>query len=212
VKSLLAVISLFFFGAAVFGQTDTLSKADTSGNDRFYLLQKINREGELLPEIQIKEVYIIPGSQPGETRRSQSLFRKYQRTVYNVRRVYPYALIVRAKLGDVNEKLASIPDDRSRRQYLKDIEKEVFGEYEDDMRTLTITQGKILIKLIDRETQNTSYDLIKEYRGGVSAVFWQSIARIFGTNLKEEYDPWGNDILIELIIREIESGGFETDE
>ena len=71
---------------------------------------------------------------------------------------------------------------------------------------MTITQGKLLIKLIDRETMNTSFDLIKQYRGGFSASFWQAIARIFGTNLKEEYDPYGQDILIELIIQDIEIG------
>ena len=68
------------------------------------------------------------------------------------------------------------------------------------MRQMTITQGRLLIKLIDRETQNTSYELIKDYRGKFSAAFWQGIARIFGTNLKEEYDAYGEDALIELII------------
>jgi len=74
------------------------------------------------------------------------------------------------------------------------------------MRRMTITQGRLLIKLIDRETQNTSYELIRQYRGGLSAAFWQGVARIFGTNLKEEYDPYGEDALIELIIINIEAG------
>ena len=71
---------------------------------------------------------------------------------------------------------------------------------------MTITQGRLLIKLIDRETQNTSYALIKDYRGKLSAAFWQGIARIFGTNLKEEYDPNGDDALIESIVQEIDAG------
>jgi hypothetical protein len=71
---------------------------------------------------------------------------------------------------------------------------------------LTITQGRLLIKLIDRETQNTSYTLIREYRGKFSAAFWQSVARLFGTNLKEEYDPYGEDAHIEAIINEIDAG------
>jgi hypothetical protein len=74
------------------------------------------------------------------------------------------------------------------------------------MREMTITQGRLLIKLISRETQNSSYDLIRTYKGKLSAMFWQGIARIFGTNLKEEYDPSGEDVLIEKIIQEIESG------
>jgi hypothetical protein len=82
----------------------------------------------------------------------------------------------------------------------------VFAEYEDDMREMTMTQGRLLIKLVDRETQNTSYDLIRDFRGKFTAAFWQGIARIFGTNLKEEYDADGEDAPIELIINEIEAG------
>jgi hypothetical protein len=74
------------------------------------------------------------------------------------------------------------------------------------MRKLTFTQGKILIKLIDRETENTSYDLIRQYRGKFSAAFWQGIARIFGANLKSDYDPTGEDYLIEQIINDLEAG------
>jgi hypothetical protein len=74
------------------------------------------------------------------------------------------------------------------------------------MRKLTFSQGKILIKLIDRETQNTSFEIIRQYRGKFSATFWQGIARIFGTNLKTTYDAEGEDYLIEQIIREIEAG------
>jgi len=99
-----------------------------------------------------------------------------------------------------------ISDEKERKNYIKDVEKDVFGEYEDDMKDMTLTQGKLLIKLIDRETYNTSYELIRQYRGAISAAFWQGIARIFGTNLKAEYDPFGDDILIELIIQDIQSG------
>jgi hypothetical protein len=126
--------------------------------------------------------------------------------VYNIKRVYPYAILVRDMLSQVNEELMMLEDDRERRKYIKGVEKEVFGKYEGDMRNMTITQGRLLIKLIDRETQNTSYELIREYRGGFSAVFWQGIARIFGSNLKDDYDAYGDDLLIELIISEIDAG------
>ena len=107
----------------------------------------------------------------------------------NLKKVYPYALVVRSQLGDINLKLQELPDDRERRKYLRQTENSLFGEYEDDIRDMTISQGRLLIKLIDRETMNTSYELIRQYRGSLSAAFWQGIARIFGTNLKEEYDP-----------------------
>ena len=123
-----------------------------------------------------------------------------------MRKVYPYALIVRNELGRVNRVLEMMPAEKDQRNFLQQYEKDIFSEYEDDMRRLTFTQGKILLKLIDRETQNTSYDLIRQYRGKFSATFWQGIARIFGANLKANYDPMGEDYLIEQIIIEIEAG------
>ena len=155
-----------------------------------------------MPEIEIKEVTI--NARPERARRSE--YRQYEKLVSNIRKVYPYALIVRVKLAEVNEELENYPNDRERKKYLKDVEKDVFAEYRKDIENMTITQGRLLIKLIDRETQNTSYTLIREYRGKFSAAFWQSVACIFGTNLKDEYDPYGEDALIEAIIKEIDAG------
>jgi hypothetical protein len=166
------------------------------------VLQKVYRDGESLPEIEIKEIHIV-----GKRKASTAFqYWRYERLVYNIKRVYPYAVIVRMRLSEVNKALEKLPTEKERKDYLKEVEKDVFKEYEDDMREMTFTQGKLLIKLIDRETSNTSYQLIKDYRGWISATFWQGIARIFGTNLKEEYDPYGDDILIERIIQEIEAG------
>lgn len=190
------------------GQVDTAKKISDTAAGRIYILQKVDREGVVLPEVEIKEIYVLGSQHPGETRRSQSLFKKYERTVYNVKRVYPYALIVRSKLDEVNAALEGMESDRDRRKYINEIEKDVFRQYEGDMTRLTLTQARILIKLIDRETLNTSYDLIRQYRGGISAAFWQGVARFFGTNLKDEYDPYGADLLLELIVQELESGGL----
>lgn len=155
-----------------------------------------------MPEVEIKEVTVV--ARPMAARRNE--YRKYERLIYNIKRVYPYAFMVRVRLNQVNIDLENITDEKERKEYIRTVEKNVFAEYEDDMQDMTITQGKLLIKLIDRETQNTSYTLIRQYRGKLSATFWQGIARILGTNLKEEYDPYGEDALIELIIREIDAG------
>jgi hypothetical protein len=203
VRSVISILLTVFLFQGLSGQTDTSRLKNDSVRSRIYLLQKIKRNGETLPEIEIKEVAVY-GHTGGIPRRSD--FRKYERLVYNIKRVYPYALIVRAKLEEVNNKLMEIKDEKDRKEYMKQVEKDVFARYEDDIREMTITQGKILIKLIDRETMNTSYDLIRQYRGGLSAAFWQAIARIFGTSLKEEYDPYGQDILIELIVEDVEKG------
>lgn len=196
------ILFSFFVLEVTKAQTDTsLTKADTlPGN--FYLLHTKERDGVSLPEIDIKEVVII--GRPSTSKKFP--FRKYERMIYNLKKIYPYGLVVRAKLEQVNHELMNIQDEKERKKYLKQVEKDVFGEYEDDVRNMTITQGKLLIKLIDRETRNTSYELIRFYRGNLSAAFWQGIARIFGTNLKAEYDPYGEDAVMEIILQEIEAG------
>lgn len=167
----------------------------------------MNRNGETLPEVEIKEVSVLAHSKSGE-RKVQSDYRKYQRLLYNLKLVYPYALIVRSKLSLANDDLTQLKSDKERRKYIKNFEKTIFDEYEGQISEMTIAQGRLLIKLIDRETQNTSYDLIRQYRGGLTAAFWQGIARIFGTNLKEGYDPYGEDAIIEFIVRDMEAGAF----
>lgn len=196
-------IILFAFSLEI-----TLAQTDSSiaGNDtlprNFYLLHTKERNGESLPEIDLKEVVII-----GRQSTSKKFpFRKYERLIYNLKKIYPYGIVVRARLEQVNHELMNIPDEKERKNYLRQVEKNVFREYEDDVRNMTITQGKLLIKLIDRETRNTSYELIRFYRGNLSASFWQAIARIFGTNLKAEYDPYGEDAVMEIILQEIEAG------
>ena len=201
-KLAVSISLIFIAGLTASGQKDTLRHKKDSLPDRFYVLQKVDRDGETLPEIEIKEVNIVGKKKPSATFQ----YWKYERLVYNVKRVYPYALLVRKKLADVNSKLEGMKNDKERKEYIKEFEKQIFKDYEGDMQEMTITQGRILIKLIDRETENTSYELIKEYRGKITAAFWQGIARIFGTNLKDEYDPYGDDAVIEKIIQEIEAG------
>jgi len=195
-------ILLFLLSAVLSGQTDTGGQSYDTLPGNYYHLYTVERDGVSLPEIEIKEVFVV--GHPGKSKKFP--FNKYQRLIYNLKKVYPYALVVRSKFDEVNHELEKIQGDSERKKYLRNIEKQVFGEYEDDARSMTITQGRLLIKLIDRETQNTSYELIKQYRGSFSASFWQFIARIFGTDLKAEYDPMGEDFLIELILIEIEAG------
>jgi hypothetical protein len=190
------------FVTDISGQNDTLKNRNDTLSGKFYILQNVKRDGVTMPEVEIKEVTVV--ARPSAATRSET--RRNDRLVYNLKRVYPYALMVRMRLNDVNEDLKAITDEKEKKKYLKEVEKNVFAEYEDDIRDMTITQGRLLIKLIDRETQNTSFSLIRDYRGKFAASFWQGIARIFGTNLKEEYDPFGEDAMIELLINEIEAG------
>ena len=101
---------------------------------------------------------------------------------------------------------SGIDDKKTKKEYAKKIEKSLIDQYGPTMKTMTTSEGRILIKLIDRETNNTSYALIKELRSGLQAFFWQGVARIFGHNLKDEYDPEEEDMLIEYIIYNLETG------
>ena len=205
-RYLIPILSLLLLSEYTNAQIDSAMQTNDTLPGRLYVLNKINRNGEDLPEIEIKEVTILANLKGKEARQQRNLLKRYDRLVYNLKKVYPYALVVRDRLYRANLEMTNIPDEKERKKYLKELEKEVFNEYEDDMKDLTITQGKLLIKLVDRETQNTSYQLIKEYRGGFSAAFWQGIARIFGTNLKAEYDPYGEDAITEVILLDIEAG------
>ncbi|MDX2414793.1 MAG: DUF4294 domain-containing protein [Bacteroidales bacterium] len=197
----IATIVFFICLGAASAQDTTKVHPDSLPN-KFYLLENVERYGETMPEIEIDEVTVKRKAGLGK----RFKWWRYRRLVYNVKKVYPYAILVRESMADVSDTLSTMSNERIRRSFLRKYEKSIFKEYEDDMRQMTITQGKILIKLIDRETQNTGFELIKDHRGSVPAVFWQGIARIFGTNLKAEYDAEGDDYLIEKVIYEIEHG------
>lgn len=136
--------------------------------------------------------------------------KNYYRLKRDVMKVYPYARLAGDKLRIYNDSLEKIPTERMRKKYLKKIEQELKEEFTDDLENMGVNQGRILIRLIDRETGNTSYHMIEELRGAFSAFFWQSIARIFGHNLKSRYNPKeGEDKLIEEIVLLIESGDYK---
>ena len=158
--------------------------------------------GDTIPYIELKPVVFMAPRVFASRRDAQ----RYERLVYNVKKVYPYARLAGVKLLEYSEELAGMHSDAQRRRALRNIEKEIRAEFEADLMKLTRTQGMILIKLVDRETRHTPYNILRDFRGMVSAVFWQSLGRIFGYNLKTEYDPYGEDHLIEEIVVLIEMG------
>lgn len=131
---------------------------------------------------------------------------RYRRTIYNVKKAYPYAVIANLKLSHLDSSLVHIKSKKERAEYTKMAEKEIMQEFEDEVKRLTVKQGIILVKLIDRETGKTSYEVLKDIRGGFTAFFWQGIARLFGNDLKMQFDPEGEDKVIEDIITAIEWG------
>ncbi len=132
--------------------------------------------------------------------------KEYYRLRFNVIKVYPYARLAAVKLNEMNRRMQTMSSDREKRKYKKQVEEQVRKDFEDQIKKLSINQGNVLIKLIDRETGNTTFDLIKQMKGSLNAFFSQSVAKLFNHDLKEEYDPTGKDKAIENVVLQIERG------
>ncbi len=159
-------------------------------------------EGDTVPVVRLSEVEVfslnIPTSKKGK--------RKLSKLVKNVKKVYPYAKVAGRKLLEYEVVLLQAENNKARRKIMKQAELEIKEEYGKELKNLTFSQGKILIKLLDRETGNSSYELVQELRGKFTAFWYQAFARIWGYNLKTKYDPEGEDRQLETIVKMIERG------
>jgi hypothetical protein len=150
----------------------------------------------------LKPIDIFPDKKDMKPR----ALREYTLLEYKVKKVYPMAKVAAIKLAEYNRVYSTFKTERERKKYVKGVEKELFSEFEVELRQMRVSEGRILIKLLDRETGNSSFEIIKEFKGGFSAFFWQSVARLFGHDLKAQYDPVMEDRLIEYIIMQIDLG------
>ena len=133
----------------------------------------------------------------------------YYRIVYNFNKAYPYALLAAQKITEIDNILDAKPRTaRERERLIKEFEKQLFKEFEKPLRNLTFNQGRMLLKLIDREVGQNSYYIIKGYRGGAAAGFWQGIAKLFGADLKKPYDKYVEDKVLEELVVMYHEGSF----
>ncbi len=158
--------------------------------------------GDTVVYRQLKEVVIIPKE------RSKRMQRKYSRYVAKVKKVYPLAVEARELLKKYEPRYYALDDQRDRRKLMKNLEKELLDKHMDELKKWSISDGRILLKLINRETERTPYSIISDFRGDFSAVFWQGIARLFKNNLKDGYDPEGDDKILEEVVTLIELGYY----
>jgi hypothetical protein len=186
---------------ALFFALGFVSRSSAQKKDSDVMIGIVER-GDTIIHRNIPEITVIPQQEFKNARHE----RRYNRYVEKVKKVYPYAKLAGEMLQEYEPKYLALDDDRERRRMMKDLEQQLLDEYKDDLKRMTISEGRILLKLIDRETSKTSYTLIKDFRGGVPAVFWQGIARLFGGDLKTEYDPDGEDKVLEQIVTMIEIG------
>jgi hypothetical protein len=163
---------------------------------------KVLHEGDSIQYMEMNNVYVYPELTFKNKKQAQS----YMRLVTNVKKVLPIAKEARQMLIETTELLEMLPDEKSKEEHIKRVEDDIFRTYKPKMKKLTYSQGKLLIKLIDRECHSSSYDMIKAFMGPIRAGFWQVFAWGFGASLKKEYDPEGTDRLTERVVRMVEAG------
>ena len=131
---------------------------------------------------------------------------EYEKLVRDVKRTLPFAKFVYSVLIETYEFIETLPDDKAKDAHLKRMEKELFKEYKPELKKLTLSQGKLLLKLINRECNQSSYNLVNAFLGSFSANFWNLFATMLGANMKTQYDPKGKDAMTERVARLVERG------
>lgn len=167
-----------------------------------YRLPYIIEGWDTIPVVNLSIVNITDTANPEYLKNLQA----YYRLRFNVIKVYPYARLAAVKLNEMNRMMEKMSSKREKKRYRKDVEDQVRKDFEEQIKKLSINQGNVFIKLLDRETGHTSYELIKDLKGSLNAFFAQGVAKMFGHDLKDEYDPEGEDKGIENIVRQIERG------
>ena len=178
----------------VVGKDDGLMSYDVEDGDTIYF-------GTIRPS----KVYSRLPKQKGRE------WRQYYRLVHNFSKAYPYALVARKLVHRADSTIAADKLRWGKRdRYITKVQDELFEVFESQMRSMTVSQGALLMKLVDREVGKSSYSIIKDYKNGIAARFWQGIAKIFGSDLKKPYDPEGEDRQIEELVEIWESGDFQA--
>lgn len=179
----------------------TVAQDKPGANDTILLSGVVVNE-ETYGMIFIDEVE-VPGILLNPQRRAE-----LARLRYNVYKVYPYAVTASFVLNSVDKEMALRTKRRDRKEYLKQVEKEMNGKFKNELKDLSMTQGQILVKLINRQTGRDCYSLIKELKGGLNARIYQTAAFFFNNDLKRQYDPFNKDKDIEMIVQEIEAKNY----
>lgn len=161
-------------------------------------------DGDTIPWVKLKTVYIFKPMKFKNKREE----RRYTRLVRDVKKVLPIANEINALIIETYEYLMTLPTEKERNRHIKAVEKGLKEQYTARMKKLTFSQGKLLIKLVDRQTHSTGYELVKAFMGPFKAGFYQAFASLFGASLKKEYDPLGEDNLTERVVLLVESGAL----
>lgn len=199
---LLSLLPVAAFGSTVIDDKSASADADTTVLVPMVKVGKALLDGDSIMYMEMSNVYVYPP--PSFKNKRQQV--RYMRLVRNVKTVLPIAKEVNQIIIETYEYLQTLPDDESRKAHMKKVEKSIFKEYKPRMKKLTYSQGKLLIKLIYRECNSSSYDILRAFLGPVRAGFWQAFSSVFGASLRKEYEPDGVDRLTERVVLMVEAG------
>lgn len=197
-KVRLNIVVLTLFALFFFLPSQAQEKKSIGG----YFVPMCIYEGDTIPCIQLQTVYIF---KPLKFRNKKERI-EYYKLVRNVKRVYPIAKEINKTIIETYEFLQTLPNEKSRQRHIKRVEKGLKEQYTPQMKKLSFAQGKLLIKLVDRQSHQSSYELVKAFMGPFKAGFYQTFAALFGASLKKEYDPSGEDSLTERVVLLVENG------
>ncbi|WP_297273556.1 DUF4294 domain-containing protein [uncultured Bacteroides sp.] len=169
---------------------------------RVYLTSMCIYQGDTIPYVKLPTVYIFKPLK-FKNRRAEA---KYYKLIRDVKKTLPIAKEINGIIIETYEFLQTLPNEKARSRHIKAVEKGLKEQYTPRMKKLTFAQGKLLIKLVDRENNQTSFQLVRAFMGPFKAGFYQAFAALFGASLKKQYDPTGEDALVERIVLMVESG------
>lgn len=191
---ILTLFALFFVSLSI--------RAQEKQNNGGYLVPICVYKGDTIPYVQLRTVYIF---KPIKFKNDKER-REYYKLVRNVKKVYPIAREINRTILETYEYLQTLPNEKARQRHIRKVEKGLKEQYTPRMKKLTFAQGKLLIKLVDRQSNQTSFELVKAFMGPFKAGFYQTFAALFGASLKKEYDPTGEDKLTERVVLLVENG------
>jgi hypothetical protein len=183
-----------------------ISIFDASAQIPTYIVQTLNIDSIYqhteMPVIFANEIFVFPQKHFKNNREKK----RYNKLKRNFIKVYPFALLIEEELQKINAVTVKLPSEEARKAYIKQKDKELKEQFKEPLMKLTMSQGVLLVKLVDRQTGSTAYALIDELKGSLRAFFWQGIARLFGNDLKAEYDAESTDKEIEQLVIQWEHG------
>lgn len=195
-KTLLTCIILIFSVLQIFAQQKVAEKG--------YLLPAVIVDGDTLALVKLPKVYVFPKLKFV----TQDEYNKYKKLVRDVKKVYPYVMIAKNTFDEVQMIMDTLPNKKAQKKYIKQKEDEMLDLYARELMKLTFRQGQILIKLVNRELKQSPFEILRDLRGGVKAAMYQSMAKVFGEDLKNTYDASGEDKMIERIVLLLEQGSI----